>query len=206
MDKANKRMRVAAAILGMAAFGTVISASALYWYPNDDDHAARVLCKAGVKVRRTSRLLWLASHSDTEIFPYGDVWDLELNNVAIDRTLADNIASLRSLDVLHFWNCRFEDNSTNIVPPENKLRILSITKSNAADRNIVSLAHSQDLVYLILKNTEISDESIPIILSCKRLNYIVLEDNKFSKEGIQRISAGFPNANVVTEKRPTVAQ
>jgi len=187
-----------AAIAGVVALVALNPISVLCWYPNGDDHAASVLRRAGAKVRRTPRLLWLSTLSQAEILPYGDVWDLELNNVTIDDNLASNMASLRSLDHLGITNCRLEGSSTNVGPPVNMLRIVYIGDSNAGDTHIAFLAGSPHLQFLMLKNTEISDVSIPVILSCKRLTYIFLKNNKFSQEGIQRIRTGFPKANVVS--------
>jgi hypothetical protein len=199
-----KRIRVIALLLGIAALISLNPISALYWYPNRDDRAARALRRAGAKVRRTPRLLWLSAHSDTEIYPYGDVWDLDLKDITIDGDLADDMASLHSLVHFGIQNCRIQDTSTNVGPPESKLRFVTIAHSNSGDRNIAFLANSANLQFLILEDTEISDASVPTILSCKRLTYIVLKNNKFSQEGIQRIRAGFPRANVQIEQLPTV--
>lgn len=199
-----KQTRTLGLIFVPAAFIILGLLSALYWYPNRDDHAARTLRRAGAKVRRTPRLLWLSAHSDTEILPYGDVWDLELKDIMIDGVLADDMASLHSLEHLAISTCQIQDSAANLGPSENKLRIVSIRHSKSGDRNIAFLANSSNLQFLMLEGTEISDASLPTILSCKQLTYLMLKNNKFSRKGIQRIRAGFPRANVQVEQQATV--
>ena len=199
-----KQIRTLGLTFVAVAFIVLAPLSALYWYPNRDDHAARALRRSGAKVRRTPRLLWLSAHSDTEIFPYGDVWDLELKDIRIDGDLADNMASLHSLEHLAILNCSIQDRAIHLGPTENKLKFVSIRQSDLGDRNVMFLANSRNLRFLILEDTEISDGSIPTILSCTQLTYVVLKNNKFSEEGLQRIRAGFPSANLQIEQRPTV--
>ena len=196
-----KRFRATIFILGLFAFLAFGLGSSLYWYPNRDDHAASVLRRAGAKVRRRPRLSSLSILTQAEIFPYGDVWDLELNGVEISCNMADNMRSLRSLEILDITNCRIADSCTDLGPSENSLSAVWITNSNVGDRNLGFIAGSRNLWSLIFENTDVSDASIPTILSCSSLTHIVLVGNKFSQDGIERIRAAFPRANVQVEHR-----
>jgi hypothetical protein len=168
--------------------------------PNRDDAAVDVICQAGGEVRRTPRLLWLSTFADTEIYPYGDVWNVEFSNAAISNEVADGVSTLSSLSDLGMYRCQMLPGTTaNMIPTSDDLRSVSILDTKVGDQHISNLRNCPNVGFLILEGTDVSDASVPNIVRCRRIGCIVLRNNKLTDEGIAVIRMAFPSANIVIE-------
>jgi len=170
-------------------------------FPNRDDAKANAIRGADGEVRRTPRFCLLSLMTDSEIYPHGDVWNVELRNAQVESDLIGRLSTLQSLQSLAISRCRLPSGTTaNLIPRSTSLRMVFITDTNFGDDQLSGLVECPNLIYLILDGTDITDASIPIIMRCRNLGYIVLRRNKISEAGIAAIRAAFSRSNVVTEE------
>lgn len=149
-----------------------------------------------------------------------DLTELDVNSSRIDDIAVQNIASLFNLKVLDLSMTKITDRglesfcgamtlesldlySTNIgdegLAALRNLRLVSLRldKTNITSNGLASLREMQSLKRLIVRDTQIGDSAIDVIIGFRSLRFLDLRYTKISDSGLSRIKAELPFATIL---------
>ena len=105
-------------------------------------------------------------------------------------------SELRTLKRIRIENCKLSD--TSLLPLEGHVRLewLSLSGSNANDEHLTLLQKMPHIRILDLRETEITDACLPILVNLRNLELLLVKKTKVSEEGIRQLNDALPHCKI----------
>lgn len=97
---------------------------------------------------------------------------------------------------MDFSRIEINDDDVEVLAPLTNLQGISFWNTGITDRAIEIISGLEHLVRLNLCGTQVTDASVPTLIAL-RLDYIDVAETNLTAEGIEKLRAGLPHAEIL---------
>jgi hypothetical protein len=157
----------------------------------------------------------LTRHGFKEISAMGNIKYINLFEMPVTDAEVAALSTIPNLRALSFYKAHTTDATVRLLAKQDKLirlkfrhcpiegdfglspgdwplmRQFDASSTPFNDRGLAQLVHCQNIEWLHLENTEITDEAIPLILQLPNLQFLEISGKKISLKGLRHL-AGHP--------------
>jgi Leucine-rich repeat (LRR) protein len=124
---------------------------------------------------------------------------LEAGGTKITDAGVEELAAIKSLEVLHLWNTAVTDSGLEPLKKLNELRVLSLGGTSVDDSGISQLVDLKNLEELRLNGTRVTDAVVEHLKKLPKLQKVWLQNTKLTPQAVDELRQAF------TEEEPRSA-
>ncbi len=137
---------------------------------------------------------------------YPKLETLELKNVVLDQTSAEEIFNLPCLTAMTLVNSEVSKTAWACLAKHTTLNTLSISNTNLYDDELKALAKMPELVSLSLDGTAISDGGLRHLQDATHLTQACFWDTDVTDESIDEVRQALPACEIRHQSKSTLAE